>query len=385
MREQPHKQWFRRLLRRARNEAVLCASFAAALLSALFVPPDAAYLAYIDLQRAVPAVRAHGGRAGRSRAAGCSGVLAQRLLGGERTLRALSLLLVLLPFFVSMLDHQRRGPHRARAVHALPAAPGGGGGAGRARLRAAGRGRQPRQHGHAHRQPAEPVPARALCPHRRPVLRRGAAAGRSSASPRSRSRRRCSSPRRAAGCTWRLRSPRASRTRRRLAAYAGAAPAVPRWPCSASSTMPWPPRAALLLLLLLRPAAAPAHRLRPAAHVLLLLRLFREPWAASRPCARCSSRCLRAARCCAPRRPASASATCRRRSCSPASRATGSGLLAGVNVGGLGTPVASLASLIALRLYLKEPGARAGRFLSVFALANAAGLLLLLPLAALLA
>ena len=61
------------------------------------------------------------------------------------------------------------------------------------------------------------------------------------------------------------------------------------------------------------------------------------------------------------------------------------GLLAGVNVGGLGTPVASLASLIALRLYLKEPGARAGRFLSVFALANAAGLLLLLPLAALLA
>ena len=61
------------------------------------------------------------------------------------------------------------------------------------------------------------------------------------------------------------------------------------------------------------------------------------------------------------------------------------GLLAGVNVGGLGTPVASLASLIALRLYLKEPGARAGRFLGVFALANAAGLLLLLPLAALLA
>ncbi len=45
LREQPRKQWFRRLLRRARNEAVLCASFAAALLSALFVPPDAAYLA----------------------------------------------------------------------------------------------------------------------------------------------------------------------------------------------------------------------------------------------------------------------------------------------------------------------------------------------------
>ena len=60
------------------------------------------------------------------------------------------------------------------------------------------------------------------------------------------------------------------------------------------------------------------------------------------------------------------------------------GLLAGVNIGGLGTPVASLASLISLRLYLKEPGARARRFLSVFTLVNVAGLALLLGVAALL-
>ena len=46
------------------------------------------------------------------------------------------------------------------------------------------------------------------------------------------------------------------------------------------------------------------------------------------------------------------------------------GLLLGTNLGGLGTPVASLASLISLRLYLKSPGARAGRYLGLFTLAN---------------
>ncbi len=53
-------------------------------------------------------------------------------------------------------------------------------------------------------------------------------------------------------------------------------------------------------------------------------------------------------------------------------------LLEGVNIGGLGTPIASLASLITLKLYLAWPGARAGRFLAVFTLANIAGLALLL-------
>ena len=58
-------------------------------------------------------------------------------------------------------------------------------------------------------------------------------------------------------------------------------------------------------------------------------------------------------------------------------------LLEGVNIGGLGTPVASLASLITLKLYLRWPGARAGRFLAVFTLVNIAGLLILLGAAAL--
>lgn len=53
-------------------------------------------------------------------------------------------------------------------------------------------------------------------------------------------------------------------------------------------------------------------------------------------------------------------------------------LLAGVNIGGLGTPIASLASLITLKLYLRWPGAKVGRFLVVFTAANLTGLALLL-------
>ena len=53
-------------------------------------------------------------------------------------------------------------------------------------------------------------------------------------------------------------------------------------------------------------------------------------------------------------------------------------LLAGVNIGGLGTPIASLASLITLKLYLRWPGANVGKFTAVFTLANAAGLAVLL-------
>ena len=53
-------------------------------------------------------------------------------------------------------------------------------------------------------------------------------------------------------------------------------------------------------------------------------------------------------------------------------------LLAGVNIGGLGTPIASLASLITLKLYLRWPGAKIGRFLLWFTAANVAGLAILL-------
>jgi Na+/H+ antiporter NhaD/arsenite permease-like protein len=54
-------------------------------------------------------------------------------------------------------------------------------------------------------------------------------------------------------------------------------------------------------------------------------------------------------------------------------------LLAGVNIGGLGTPIASLASLITIKFYMRWPGAKIGRFLIYFTVANvvALGILLL--------
>ena len=53
------------------------------------------------------------------------------------------------------------------------------------------------------------------------------------------------------------------------------------------------------------------------------------------------------------------------------------GLLVGTNIGGLGTPIASLASLISMKAYLKSPGARPGRYLLVFTLANLLALAIL--------
>ena len=58
-------------------------------------------------------------------------------------------------------------------------------------------------------------------------------------------------------------------------------------------------------------------------------------------------------------------------------------LLAGVNIGGLGTPIASLASLISLKLYAADKEANSGKFLAVFTLANIAGLAALLTFSAL--
>ena len=56
-------------------------------------------------------------------------------------------------------------------------------------------------------------------------------------------------------------------------------------------------------------------------------------------------------------------------------------LLQGVNIGGLGTPVASLASLITLKLYMVSKDAKILKFLGVFTLANIIGLAILLGFA----
>ncbi len=56
-------------------------------------------------------------------------------------------------------------------------------------------------------------------------------------------------------------------------------------------------------------------------------------------------------------------------------------LMRGVNLGGLGTLVASLASLISFKLYVKAPGAKTGKYLAVFTALNAACLAVLYALA----
>lgn len=50
------------------------------------------------------------------------------------------------------------------------------------------------------------------------------------------------------------------------------------------------------------------------------------------------------------------------------------GLLLGVDIGGLGTPIASLASLIALRLYVRAQPSGLLRFMKVFTLVNVVGI-----------
>lgn len=53
-------------------------------------------------------------------------------------------------------------------------------------------------------------------------------------------------------------------------------------------------------------------------------------------------------------------------------------LLIGVNIGGLGTPIASLASLISLKYYLRAENAQPLSYLGIFTLSNVAGIFMLL-------
>ncbi|MPN52543.1 hypothetical protein SDC9_200205 [bioreactor metagenome] len=52
-------------------------------------------------------------------------------------------------------------------------------------------------------------------------------------------------------------------------------------------------------------------------------------------------------------------------------------MIVGTNIGGLGTVVASLASLISFRFYIRSDGAEVGKYLSVFTAVNLAALILL--------
>ena len=53
-------------------------------------------------------------------------------------------------------------------------------------------------------------------------------------------------------------------------------------------------------------------------------------------------------------------------------------LLSGVNIGGLGTPIASLASLITIKFYMRHPNAKVAKFMGFFLLCNVIGLAILL-------
>ena len=53
-------------------------------------------------------------------------------------------------------------------------------------------------------------------------------------------------------------------------------------------------------------------------------------------------------------------------------------MLAGVNIGGLGTPIASLASLITMKFYMNWPGSKITKFFGYFLAANLIGLAALL-------
>ena len=53
-------------------------------------------------------------------------------------------------------------------------------------------------------------------------------------------------------------------------------------------------------------------------------------------------------------------------------------ILSGVNIGGLGTPIASLASLITIKFYMRWKDANIARFLGYFTVANVIALAILL-------
>jgi Na+/H+ antiporter NhaD/arsenite permease-like protein len=53
-------------------------------------------------------------------------------------------------------------------------------------------------------------------------------------------------------------------------------------------------------------------------------------------------------------------------------------MLAGVNIGGLGTPIASLASLITIKFYMRWPNAKTLKFMGFFTVCNILGLMVLL-------
>lgn len=85
-----------------KKQPVLFASAICAVISACFVPPSLGYLAYIDWNVLMLLFSLMAVIAGLNKG-GLFLLLSRRLLSGERNFRGVSLILVLLPFFLSML------------------------------------------------------------------------------------------------------------------------------------------------------------------------------------------------------------------------------------------------------------------------------------------
>lgn len=85
-----------------KREAVLCIAVLLALVSMIFVPPDAEYVGYIDLRTLGILFCLMAVVAGLN-GLGVFSVLAQKLLSGVKTVRSLVMVLVLMCFFFSMV------------------------------------------------------------------------------------------------------------------------------------------------------------------------------------------------------------------------------------------------------------------------------------------
>ncbi len=94
--------WGQRCLSWLRQKIILVLALLAAVISMFWVTPSAAYAAYLDLRVLCLLFCLMVVVAGWQRC-GLLGVLAQRLLAGRKSLRLLCLVLVMLPFFSSML------------------------------------------------------------------------------------------------------------------------------------------------------------------------------------------------------------------------------------------------------------------------------------------
>lgn len=55
-------------------------------------------------------------------------------------------------------------------------------------------------------------------------------------------------------------------------------------------------------------------------------------------------------------------------------------LLLGVNIGGMGTIIASMASVISYKLYIKENQLQSGKYIKLFTLYNLLGLTFIIPI-----